>query len=86
MGRYRILFKISAVGELEAITKKNLRLIVKRIASLTNEPRPPGCQKLSSKKYYRIKQGDYRIVYSVSDKDFTINIAKIGHRREVYCG
>ncbi|NOR15823.1 MAG: hypothetical protein GQ544_08970 [Candidatus Aminicenantes bacterium] len=56
---------------------------MKHISSLANEQRPPDCQKLSSLERYRIRQGDYRIVYSVSDKDLEISIVKIGHRREV---
>ncbi|GAI57714.1 unnamed protein product, partial [marine sediment metagenome] len=47
-------------------------------------PRPHGSQKLSGQEQYRIRQGDYRIVYSIEDKDLLVDIFKIGHRREIY--
>lgn len=84
MGKYRILLKKSAAEELEKIQKKDLLKIIDRIQKLALNPRPQRCQKLSSLERYRIRQGNCRIIYSVSDKDFEIHIIKIGHRREVY--
>ena len=84
MGRYRITIKKSAAKELEDIPKKELRKIVKRIQSLAQNARPQGSQKLSGKEQYRVRQGDYRIVYSIEDKEGIIDIVKIGHRREIY--
>ena len=92
MAKYRITIKKSAAKELEALPKKDLRRIIKRIQSLA-ENLPPhllvedksggDSQKLSRKEQYRIRQGDYRIVYSIEDKDSVIDIFKIGHRRAV---
>lgn len=84
MGKYRISIRKSAAKELEAIPKKDLRRIVKRIGALGEEPRPSGSQKLSGGGAYRLRQGDYRIVYSIDDEEGLIDIVKIGHRREVY--
>jgi len=84
MAKYRITIKKSAAKELEHITRNSLRRIVKRITSLAENPRPQGSQKLSGQEHYRVRQGDYRIVYSVDDEDSRIDIVKIGHRREVY--
>ena len=84
MAKYRITIKKSAAKELEDIPKKDLRKIVKRIQSLADNPKPHGSQKLSHKEQYRIRQGDYRIVYSIEDKDSLVDIIKIGHRREIY--
>jgi len=84
MARYRITVKKSAAAELEDIPRKDLQKIVARIQSLADNPRPYGVQKLSDKELYRIRQGDYRIVYSINDKDPTVDIFKIGHRREIY--
>jgi len=84
MAKYKITIKKSAAKELEDIPKKDLRKIVKRIQSLAHNPRPAGCQKLSGQSRFRIRQGDYRIVYSVRDKDRIVDIVKIGHRREIY--
>jgi mRNA interferase RelE/StbE len=84
MAKYKISIKKSAAKELENIPKKNLRKIVKRIQSFAQNPRPAGSQKLSGQQQYRVRQGDYRVVYSVDDKDSIIDIVKIGHRRQIY--
>ncbi|MBN2592189.1 MAG: type II toxin-antitoxin system RelE/ParE family toxin [Sedimentisphaerales bacterium] len=84
MAKYRITIKKSAVKELEALPKKDLQRIIKHIQSLSENPRHYGSQKLSGKQQYRIRQGDYRIVYSIEDKESLIDIFKIGHRREIY--
>ncbi len=84
MAKYKITVKKSAAKELEEIPGKELRKIVRRIQSLVQNPRPHGSQKLSARQRYRVRQGDYRIVYSIDDKDSVIDIVKIGHRREIY--
>jgi mRNA interferase RelE/StbE len=84
MAKYKITLKKSAVKELEEIPKKELRKIIKRIQSLAQNPRPQGSQKLVGQNHLRIRQGDYRVVYSVDDKECIVDIVKIGHRREIY--
>ncbi|MHC4509228.1 MAG: type II toxin-antitoxin system RelE family toxin [Planctomycetota bacterium] len=84
MAKYRITIKRSAAKELEDIPRRDLQRIIKRVRSLATDPRPHGSQKLSGQEQYRIRQGDYRIVYSVEDKDSLIEVVKIGHRREIY--
>jgi len=84
MEKYSISIKKSAAKELEDIPRKDLRKLVKRIQTLSGNPRPHGSQKLSSREQYRIRQGDYRIVYSVDDQGLLIDIVKIGHRRDIY--
>lgn len=84
MAGYSIFFKASASKELESIPKQDLKRIINRIASLADDPRPPGSEKLSSQERYRIRQGNYRIIYSIQDDVLTIWVVKIGHRREVY--
>ena len=84
MAKYRITIKKSAAKELEALPKKDLQRIIKHIKSLAENPRPSGSKKLSGKELYRIRQGDYRIVYSIEDKNSLIDIFKIGHRCEIY--
>ena len=84
MAKYKITIKKSAAKELQDIPKKDLRKIVKRIPSLALNPRPTGLQKLSARQQYRVRQGDYRIVYSINDKELVVDIVKIGHRREIY--
>jgi mRNA interferase RelE/StbE len=84
MEKYRVFLKRSAAGELARIPGKDLVRIIERIRSLESDARPRGCEKLSSLERYRLRQGDYRIVYSVDDDGRTIDIVKIGHRSEVY--
>lgn len=85
MAGYRILIKPSAAKEIESAPKKDRLRIIKRIQDLSSDPRPPGCEKLSGHDdKYRVRQGTYRIVYSVSDVSLVICVVKVGHRKEVY--
>ncbi len=84
MERYKVFLRKSAADELGRIPKKDLVRIIERLRSLENDARPLGCEKLSALDRYRVRQGDYRIVYAVDDREKTIDIVKIGHRSEVY--
>ena len=85
MGKYRVLIKPSAVKEIEAVsTKRDRQRIVKKIKQLGNDPRPAGCQKLSGHDRYRIRQGQYRIVYGIEDDQLTVYVVKVGHRKNIY--
>ena len=85
MEKYRVLIKRSAKKELLALpTKKDRQRIVRKIQSLANNPRPTGCEKLSGRDRYRIRQGKHGIVYGVADDELIVIVYKIGHRREVY--
>lgn len=84
MAQYKILIKPSAVKELKKIQKKDLERITKRIQSLAKEPRPSGCEKLAGQERYRIRQGNYRIVYSIEDDKLIVLVVKVGHRRDIY--
>lgn len=87
MGKYKVLIKPSAVKELESISRKaDRRRIVERISALANNPRPPGSQKLSGNDRYRLRQGPYRIIYSIEDNALVVYVVKVGHRKEVYRG
>ncbi len=85
MPKYSILIKPSAVKEIETIgTKKDRQRIVAQIRKLGYDPRPCGCEKLSGHDKYRIRQGRFRIVYSIEDRELAVYVVKVGHRREVY--
>ena len=84
MAEYRLIIKASAVKELEAIPKPYLKSIVAKLDSLRSNPRPHGCEKLSSQERYRMRVGPYRIVYSIEDDKLIIWVVKIAHRKEVY--
>ena len=87
MARFEILIKRSAAKEIEAISrKKDRQRIVRKISQLAENPRPPGCQKLSGHDRYRIRHGPYRIVYSIEDDRLIVYVVKVGHRSEVYRG
>ena len=75
----------SALKELYEIPTKDLERILRRIEQLSQNPRGRRSEKLSSRREcYRLRQGDYRIVYSVNDKDRIVDVFKIGHRKEIY--
>ncbi len=84
MAKYEISVKKSALKELNGIPKKELQKILKKIRTLSSNPRPQGSQKLSHREQYRFRQGDYRIVYSIQDDDLAVHIIKVGHRKEIY--
>jgi len=84
MGAYKIYFKKSALKDIEKIPDKDLKRIIKKIETLSEDPRPPGHEKLSDQEKYRIRQGNYRIIYSIQDDKLTVWIIKVGHRRDVY--
>ena len=84
MARYSIFIKPSAVKELESLPLKDWRRVAKRIQALADAPRPPGSEKLSGEDKYRVRQGDYRILYTLVDVELALTIIKIGHRRDVY--
>ncbi|HXU19291.1 MAG TPA: type II toxin-antitoxin system RelE/ParE family toxin [Verrucomicrobiae bacterium] len=81
---YSLRIKRSAEKELRRIPKADLRRIVQRMERLATDPRPPGCEKLFGDNVYRVRQGDYRILYAVDDGEGAIEVIKIGHGREVY--
>ncbi len=84
MASYSLFLKRSAAKELEAVALKDRRRIVGRIQALAADPRPPGVQKLSGAEKYRVRQGDYRILYTIDDTARSVVIVKIGQRGEVY--
>ncbi|MEW6387981.1 MAG: type II toxin-antitoxin system RelE/ParE family toxin [Thermodesulfobacteriota bacterium] len=83
MAKYRRLIKPAAVKEIEAIpVKKERRHIAEGIWKLADNPRPSGCEKLSGPDRYRLRQGRYRILYTVADPEHTVLVVKVGHRRD----
>jgi mRNA interferase RelE/StbE len=83
MAVYKVFFKKSVRKDLSTIPKNILKKILSRINSLGEEPRPEGCEKLTGQERYRLRQGKYRILYSIQDDELTIWIVKVGHRKDV---
>jgi len=84
VANYKILIKSSAAKELARLPKNDVQRITSKIRALSTDPRPHGCEKLSAQERYRIRQGIYRIVYSIEDDKLIIYVIKIAHRSEVY--
>ena len=84
MAAYKLFFKKSVQKDFDSIPKKDLRRILRRIESLAEAPRPKGCEKLTGQERYRLRQGRYRIVYSIHDDELTVWVVKVGHRRDIY--
>jgi len=82
---YRLLIKASAAKEIERLpTRKLRRAIVDRIHALAQDPRPPGCVKLSGADKYRIRHGAYRILYRIEDDRLVVTVVRVAHRKSVY--
>lgn len=84
MANCRILFKQSVAKDLRSIPTKDVQRILQRVEGLAEDPRPAGVEKLSGDEKYRIRQGNYRILYTIDDDVITVTIVKVGHRRDVY--
>jgi mRNA interferase RelE/StbE len=82
VARYSLEFKRSVAKDVAAIPKRDLQRIMERIEALRDDPRPPGCVKLSGQEYYRIRQGNHRIVYEIIDDRLVVVVIAVGHRRE----
>jgi len=84
MAAYKLFFKKSVQKDLSAIPKRDLKKILSRIKTLAKNPRPTGCEKLTGRERYRLRQGRYRILYSIQDDELTVWVVKIGHRKDIY--
>jgi mRNA interferase RelE/StbE len=84
MAGYEVYFRESVWKDLKRIPKKDLQNILEKIKGLADGPRPVGCEKLTGQDRYRLRQGRYRIVYSIQDKALTVWIVKVDHRKDVY--
>ena len=84
MAAYKVFFKASVEKDLRAFPKKDVIRILRQIDPLAIDPRPQGCEKLPGQERYRVRQGMYRIVYSIQDFNLTVWIVRVGNRRDVY--
>ena len=84
MEKYRITFKKSVAKDLRTIPKNDIKKILSKIDTLSENPRGEGCIKLSGKENYRVRQGLYRIVYEIQDNVLVVSVVKVAHRSQVY--
>ena len=84
MSCYRISLTASAEKELRRLPTKMIARIMPRLEHLSTNPRPPGCKKLrGGDSEWRVRAGDYRVVYEIDDRAKTVDVTRIAHRREV---
>ncbi len=81
---YKIELRRKAQRSLDKLPKGDFDAILDAVKGLANSPRPKGVEKIKSAGLWRLRQGDYRIVYSVDDGKKTVTVLRIGHRREIY--
>jgi len=85
VGNYTVELKPPARKELEALPDDLLARVVHKLESLAGNPRPTGCRKLRGyKDQWRVRVGDWRVIYIIDDKAKLVSVTRIGHRREVY--
>ncbi|MCB9091308.1 MAG: type II toxin-antitoxin system RelE/ParE family toxin [Halobacteriovoraceae bacterium] len=85
MVNYKLKISSSVEKSLKKIPKKDLKKVVELIQTLAIQPYPIGCRKLSGEEYvYRVRQGNYRVIYEVQDKQLIVLVLKIGHRKDIY--
>lgn len=85
MDSYAVELKSSARKELESLPDSVLSRVVRKLESLTGNPRPAGCKKLKGyKDLWRVRAGDWRVVYIIDDPAKLVSVTRIAHRREVY--
>ncbi|HWC53378.1 MAG TPA: type II toxin-antitoxin system RelE/ParE family toxin [Chitinophagaceae bacterium] len=81
---YQLVIDRSAQKQLSKIPPPHFNRIIKSINSLALNPRPPGCKKLTGRPGYRIRIGNYRVIYTIEDKILTVFVIDIGHRKDIY--
>ena len=84
MEKYKIEIKKSAAKEIERLPSRDIKSVLEKISALSENPRPYDCKKLSAEEKYRIRSGNYRILYLIEDDVLIVYIVKVGHRRDVY--
>ena len=85
MAAYEILFKASVWKDLGKVPQNDLKRVLSEVGKLGDNPRPMGCEKLTGEEICRVRQGNYRIVYSIQDSELLVWIIKGGHRNDAYC-
>ena len=81
---YKVLLSVKAQKQLDKIADNIAAPILESIENLGNNPRPHGYKKLKDRKGYRIRSGDYRIIYDIFDSELIIDVIAVGHRKDIY--
>jgi mRNA interferase RelE/StbE len=83
-GSYEILIRRSAEKEIRDLPIGARARVVDRIRALADEPRPTGCEKLSGRDAYRLRVGEYRVIYTIEDRVLVVEVVRVAHRKEAY--
>lgn len=84
MARFELRFKTSVAKDLRSLPKQEVLRILERIETLRTNPRPTGSEKLSGHSLYRLRQGNWRVIYTIDDTEVVIEVIRIAHRRHSY--
>lgn len=84
MASYKLVFKHSVAQDLRSIPNTDATKILVRIEKLAENPRPIGARKLTRQEKYRLRQGSYRILYTIEEEVVTVTVVKGGQHRDVY--
>jgi mRNA interferase RelE/StbE len=83
---YRVTFRASAAQALERLPKSVQSRVISKAEALVENPRPAGCVKLVGHDFWRVRVGEYRIIYAIDDDTRSVDIRIVAHRRDVYRG
>jgi len=81
---YKIELRRRAQRALDRLPKTDFQAVIQAIKDLAQTPRPGGIEKVKSAGLWRIRQGDYRIIYAIDDNEHLVTVVRVGHRREIY--
>jgi len=82
--KFQVILPKSVQKQLDRLADEVARRILDRLRELEDNPRPPGVKKLKGRPAWRVRVGDYRIIYEIHDRELRIIVITVGHRREVY--
>lgn len=86
MKKYQVVISKVAAKELKTLPKETISRLFTKMQSLADDPRPTGCKKLEgyNENIWRVRVGDYRIIYAIDDAVYIVDVRHVGHRRDIY--
>ena len=84
MAVYKLFIDKAVYKQLKNIPERDYQKVMASIAALANNPRPAGCKKLKGRQGYRIREGNYRVIYEINDKMLSVKVIEAGDRKEIY--
>jgi mRNA interferase RelE/StbE len=84
MPDYSVTISKTAAKQLDALPDSVSEILIEAIRSLAKNPRPHGLKKLKGREGFRIRKGDYRIIYDIFDRELVVEVIALGHRKDIY--